>query len=68
MSIEKFHRQGQRNLLIAAAGHGKTYTISELARINDHPLPYLILTHTHAGVASLREKMMSRNISSSNYV
>lgn len=68
MSIEKFHKQGQRNLLIAAAGHGKTYTISELARINDHHLPYLILTHTHAGVASLREKMMSRNVDSCNYV
>lgn len=68
MSIEKFHQQGQRNLLIAAAGHGKTYTISELARINDNPRPYLILTHTHAGVASLREKMMSRNVNVHNYV
>lgn len=68
MSIEQFHKHGQRNLLIAAAGHGKTYTISELARINDHQRPYLILTHTHAGVASLREKMMSRNINARNYV
>lgn len=68
MSIEKFHNQGQRNLLIAAAGHGKTYTISELARINKNPRPYLILTHTHAGVASLREKMMNRNINIHNYV
>lgn len=68
MSIENFHKQGQRNLLIAAAGHGKTYTISELARINDNPRPYLILTHTHAGVASLREKMMSRNINVHSYV
>lgn len=68
MNIDKFHKQGQRNLLIAAAGHGKTYTISELVRINDQPHPYLILTHTHAGVASLREKMMSRNINVRNYV
>lgn len=68
MNIEEFHTHGQRNLLIAAAGHGKTYTISELARINNHLHPYLILTHTHAGVASLREKMIGRNINGSNYV
>lgn len=68
INILEFHESGQRNLLIAAAGHGKTYTISELARINGKALPYLILTHTHAGVASLREKMIKRDIDNHQYV
>ena len=68
INILGFHDTGQRNLLIAAAGHGKTYIISELARINKNALPYLILTHTHAGVASLREKMIKRDIDSQQYV
>lgn len=68
INIIEFHESGQRNLLIAAAGHGKTYTISELARINETGLPYLILTHTHAGVASLKEKMIKRDIDSHQYV
>lgn len=68
INILEFHDSGQRNLLIAAAGHGKTYTISELARLNKDALPYLILTHTHAGVASLKDKMDKRNIDSYQYV
>ena len=68
INILEFHDSGQRNLLIAAAGHGKTYTISELASINKNALPYLILTHTHAGVASLKDKMVKRGIDSHQYV
>lgn len=67
MNIEEFHKNGQRNLLIAPAGHGKTYTISKLAKINDNNLPYLILTHTHAGVASLKEKIVDKKIKTNNY-
>ena len=67
MNITEFHKNGQRNLLIAPAGHGKTYTISELVSINDKQLPYLILTHTHAGVASLREKIVEQKSKNNNY-
>ena len=54
-----------RSCLIAPAGFGKTYTIVEcLKRTTGRQL---ILTHTHAGVAALREKIHSARISSSRY-
>lgn len=68
MNLNEFHKNGQRNLLIAPAGHGKTYTISELANINDNDLPYLILTHTHAGVASLKEKIVEHKVNNNKYI
>ena len=48
-----------KSMLIAPAGYGKTYTISEcLAYTNGKQL---ILTHTHAGIASIKEKVKKTN-------
>ncbi|SHK00174.1 DNA helicase-2 / ATP-dependent DNA helicase PcrA [Tangfeifania diversioriginum] len=45
----------EKSKLIAPAGYGKTYAISEsLKWTKGHQL---ILTHTHAGVASIKEKI-----------
>jgi len=54
-----------KSLLIAPAGYGKTHTISECLKVcNGHQL---ILTHTHAGIASIKDKLKSSNISSDKY-
>jgi hypothetical protein len=50
-----------KSMLIAPAGYGKTHTIAECI---EHCVgKQLILTHTHAGVASIKEKIKSLNIS-----
>ncbi len=58
-----------KSCVIAAAGHGKTYAISEC--IEELSLsvrkPVLILTHTHAGVASIRKKIKEKHISQEIY-
>ena len=46
---------GDKTLLVAPAGHGKTYTIVESLKYTTGR--QLILTHTHAGVASIKEKI-----------
>ncbi|MEW8280454.1 MAG: UvrD-helicase domain-containing protein [Candidatus Thiodiazotropha sp.] len=52
-------------LLIAPAGYGKTYT---LARCLQHTEGMsLVLTHTHAGVASIKQKLKDAGIHSSKY-
>lgn len=51
---------GEKNFLIAPAGHGKTYTIAACLKCTMGL--QLILTHTHAGVASIKEKVRSMNI------
>ena len=53
------------SLLIAPAGFGKTHTISECLKYTTGK--QLILTHTHAGVASIKEKIKKANIQSSFY-
>lgn len=54
-----------RTLLIAPAGYGKTYTIAAcLASTKGHQL---ILTHTHAGIGSIREKLRKAGIPKSSY-
>ncbi len=55
----------ERSMLIAPAGHGKTYTIAESLKHAEGK--QLILTHTHAGIASLKEKIKSMGIPSKNY-
>jgi DNA helicase-2/ATP-dependent DNA helicase PcrA len=52
-------------MLIAPAGYGKTHTISECLKETEGK--QLILTHTHAGVASLKEKVKKANILPSKY-
>lgn len=54
-----------KSLLIAPAGYGKTHTIAESIRHTEGK--QLILTHTHAGVASIKEKLQKSGIASSRY-
>lgn len=57
----------QKSFVIAPAGHGKTYAIAEcIGQVNDAK-PVLVLTHTHAGIASLKEKLRGQNIAPSRY-
>ena len=55
----------RESLLIAPAGCGKTYTIAECLRYTEGL--QLILTHTHAGVASLKEKIKEKGIATNKY-
>ena len=54
-----------KSLLIAPAGYGKTYTIAECLKYIEGT--QLVLTHTHAGVAALKEKIKKSGINSSKY-
>lgn len=56
-----------RGLLIAPAGHGKTTAIADCLLQCPIDSCQLILTHTHAGIASLRSKFRQKNIPSSRY-
>jgi len=55
----------EKALLISPAGYGKTYTIVECLKYTEGT--QLILTHTHAGVASIKEKIKSENIATHRY-
>ncbi|MDY6249531.1 MAG: UvrD-helicase domain-containing protein [Bacteroidaceae bacterium] len=57
----------QRGLLLAPAGHGKTTAIADCLLQCSEKSCQLILTHTHAGIASLRKKFQQKNIPSSKY-
>ena len=52
-------------MVIAPAGFGKTYTIAECIASYRGEKRVLVLTHTHAGIASLKEKFRLKNIPSS---
>lgn len=56
---------GNKTLLIAPAGYGKTHTIVECLKYTIGN--QLILTHTHAGIASIREKIKKEGIPSQAY-
>ena len=56
---------GDKTLLIAPAGYGKTHTIVECLKYTTER--QLILTHTHAGVASIKEKIKKSCIASNKY-
>lgn len=57
----------KRGLLIAPAGHGKTTAIADCLLQCPEGSRQLVLTHTHAGIASLRSKFRKKNIPSSRY-
>jgi len=57
--------EGDKTLLIAPAGFGKTYTIVESLKYTTGR--QLILTHTHAGVAAIKEKIKNSSITSNQY-
>lgn len=56
-----------RGLLIAPAGHGKTTAIADCLLQCPIDSCQLVLTHTHAGIASLRNKFKQKNVPSSRY-
>lgn len=57
----------KRGLLIAPAGHGKTTAIADCLLQCPEGSRQLVLTHTHAGIASLKSKFRKKNIPSSRY-
>lgn len=56
-----------KSMLIAPAGYGKTHTISECLKYTQVLGKQLVLTHTHAGIASLKEKIKKEGIPFSSY-
>lgn len=52
--------------LIAPAGYGKTELIAKAVASKDHGKA-LLLTHTHAGVRSMRERLKRLGVSSTQY-
>ena len=56
-----------KSLIIAPAGFGKTHTIIEALKTIVDPYKVLVLTHTHAGIASIREKAKKEQINPSNF-
>ena len=68
MNIEQFV-MGVKTKIIAPAGYGKTHFIADCVKFaNDRNLgKQLILTHTHAGIASIRAKLLKCGIPSSAY-
>jgi DNA helicase-2/ATP-dependent DNA helicase PcrA len=61
-NLEEFLSK-DKSMIIAPAGYGKTHTIMECLHILETNKKCLILTHTHAGVASIKEKMQKGGIS-----
>jgi len=55
----------KKSFVVAPAGHGKTHTIAIC--LNHTQGKQLILTHTNAGVASLKDKIQSQGISNTLY-
>ncbi|MDH7794889.1 MULTISPECIES: UvrD-helicase domain-containing protein [unclassified Beijerinckia] len=51
----------------APAGCGKTHLIAETLKRHSGPKPILVLTHTNAGVAALRERLNKADVSSRAY-
>ena len=61
MEIDKFLSEF-RSMICAPAGYGKTHTIISSVILNSSTLPILVLTHTNAGVAAIREKAKTNKI------
>lgn len=55
----------EKAMVIAPAGHGKTHSIVECLKHIPDGKRQLILTHTHAGVASVKEKLTKERIPTS---
>ncbi len=56
---------GRKTMLIAPAGYGKTHAIAKCLQYTKGK--QLILTHTHAGVASIKEKIQKSHIEPATY-
>lgn len=57
----------EQSFLEAYAGHGKTTAIADCLLQSAPDSYFLILTHTHAGIASLLKNFKSKNIPTSKY-
>lgn len=66
MNIAQALQISNKGFIVAPAGYGKTYLIAE-AVVNYGGKRELILTHTHAGVDSIRRKVLSLNPSRKNF-
>lgn len=55
-----------RGLVIAPAGCGKTHLITKTLKIKQDK-PYLVLTHTTAGVAALKKKLKALSVANLNF-
>ncbi|MFK3711762.1 UvrD-helicase domain-containing protein [Leclercia adecarboxylata] len=66
MSIEAV-LDTRRGLVVAPAGCGKTHLITEVLRIARNK-PYLVLTHTTAGVTALKKRLNRLSVPPQNYV
>lgn len=58
--------EAERACLVAPAGYGKTQTISKAVSYSDTG-KQLILTHTHAGVQSLRKRLRNLGVKPTQY-
>lgn len=56
-----------KSMIVAPAGYGKTHTIIEILRMYNGPKKILVLTHTHAGIASIREKAKKEHVNPAKY-
>jgi DNA helicase-2/ATP-dependent DNA helicase PcrA len=56
-----------KSLIIAPAGYGKTYYLATCLLETPDNEKQLILTHTHAGIASIKQKIKELNIPTSKY-
>lgn len=56
-----------KGLIVAPAGCGKTHLITETLAVKDYK-PYLVLTHTTAGVAALKQRLKRLGVPTKNYV
>ncbi|WP_298854970.1 UvrD-helicase domain-containing protein [uncultured Ruegeria sp.] len=57
----------ERGMVIAPAGCGKTQLIVEALRRNNSDKPVLVLTHTNAGVAALRQRLAKEKLPAGGY-
>jgi DNA helicase-2/ATP-dependent DNA helicase PcrA len=64
MNFEKFVSES-KSMVVAPAGNGKTHAIAICLKHTKGR--QLILTHTHAGVASLKEKIIQQGIDYKHY-
>jgi len=64
MGLQEFV-DGDKTFLIAPAGYGKTHTIVECLKYTTGR--QLILTHTHAGIASIREKIKNSQVPNDSF-
>jgi DNA helicase-2/ATP-dependent DNA helicase PcrA len=66
MSLNDFINN-PKTLIVAPAGYGKTHTLANCISLYPNSGKQLVLTHTHAGIASIKEKIKAFNIPPSKY-